>query len=344
MSRPPNGRSYSALVDPGAKNSTLPSIHLDDTMTTPQPDQHQPHHHHGIMQETEAELTDDELIEYEKGILTWDKAKSWRFWIRKEWIWWYIVLIILVVLVALMAFFHHSIIDWLTPFTKRLQNLKAGFVIPAAIIFALSFPPLFGNEIVMILVGVVWGLGKGFAIVTVGTILGEVANYVVFKYWCRRRAERLTRKSLNYACLSRVIAEGGFIMATIVRLSVIPTHFTTMVFAVCGLKFYHFFVALILGLPKQLITVYVGVVLAKQNASTNSHVVSDCVFAATVVISLFALWFIYRRMTAVRKQVLLEMREDLRGKGVATSDPLVDGAVLQEDENRHQGFEPRNAV
>lgn len=30
----------------------------------------------------------------------------------------------------------------------------------------------------MVLVGVVWGLGKGFVIVAVGTILGEVANYV----------------------------------------------------------------------------------------------------------------------------------------------------------------------
>jgi hypothetical protein len=53
------------------------------------------------------------------------------------------------------------------------------------------------SEIVMVLVGVVWGLGKGFAIVSgfanlaeeysplltrikvaVGTILGEVANYL----------------------------------------------------------------------------------------------------------------------------------------------------------------------
>jgi uncharacterized membrane protein YdjX (TVP38/TMEM64 family) len=33
-------------------------------------------------------------------------------------------------------------------------------------------------EIVMVLVGVVWGLGKGFAIVVAGTILGELANYL----------------------------------------------------------------------------------------------------------------------------------------------------------------------
>jgi hypothetical protein len=95
--------------------------------------------------------------------------------------------VLIVIVVALMAFFHHSvghyldggscdawrlgeadvqIIDWLTPFVRKLQQLKYGWLIPVAILFVLSFPPLFGNEIVMILVGVVWGLGIGFAIVS----------------------------------------------------------------------------------------------------------------------------------------------------------------------------------
>jgi hypothetical protein len=78
---------------------------------------------------------------------------------------------------------------------RKLQQLKLGWLIPVAILFVLSFPPLFGNEIVMILVGLVWGLGVGFAIVrypspfalsethfddqtAVGIILGELANYL----------------------------------------------------------------------------------------------------------------------------------------------------------------------
>ena len=48
---------------------------------------------------------------------------------------------------------------------RKLRDLKYGWLIPVAILFVLSFPPLFGNEIVMVLVGVVWGLGVGFAIV-----------------------------------------------------------------------------------------------------------------------------------------------------------------------------------
>jgi uncharacterized membrane protein YdjX (TVP38/TMEM64 family) len=51
------------------------------------------------------------------------------------------------------------------PLVQDLRKLKAGWVIPIALIVVLSFPPLFGNEIAMILVGVVWGLGWGTLIV-----------------------------------------------------------------------------------------------------------------------------------------------------------------------------------
>jgi uncharacterized membrane protein YdjX (TVP38/TMEM64 family) len=40
-------------------------------------------------------------------------------------------------------------------------------------------------------------------------------------------------------------------MAFVVRLSVIPTHISTVIFAVCGLGFWKFMIALIIGLPKQ---------------------------------------------------------------------------------------------
>lgn len=45
----------------------------------------------------------------------------------------------------------------------------------------ISFPPLFGHEIVGVLAGVVWGLWIGFAIVAAGTFLGEMGNFYAFK-------------------------------------------------------------------------------------------------------------------------------------------------------------------
>jgi hypothetical protein len=55
----------------------------------------------------------------------------------------------------------------------KIRDLPAGFLIPVAILIAISFPPLFGHEIIALLCGVVYGLWIGFAIVAAGTFLGE---------------------------------------------------------------------------------------------------------------------------------------------------------------------------
>lgn len=61
----------------------------------------------------------------------------------------------------------------LRPFSEKLHDLPAGWLIPIAILFVISFPPLFGHEIVALLCGLVWGLWIGFAIVAAGTFVGE---------------------------------------------------------------------------------------------------------------------------------------------------------------------------
>jgi len=67
------------------------------------------------------ELTEAEREEYEKGVLTWAKCKNWRFWIRKEWLWYYVIFVVLVVLVALMTFFHKSV----STVRRMLLRIKA---------------------------------------------------------------------------------------------------------------------------------------------------------------------------------------------------------------------------
>ncbi len=53
----------------------------------------------------------------------------------------------------------------------------------------------------------------------------------------------------------------------------------------------------------------VGVILAKNESgasSTNSKVISDSVFGVTAVISIAVLWWIWKRMEAVREEVWAE--------------------------------------
>ncbi len=41
----------------------------------------------------------------------------------------------------------------------------------------LSFPPLFGHELVALLCGEFWGVWVGFGIVAAGTIVGELITF-----------------------------------------------------------------------------------------------------------------------------------------------------------------------
>jgi len=46
----------------------------------------------------------------------------------------------------------------------------------------------------------------------------------VFKYFCRARAEKLERSKASYACLGRVVRDGGFKVCLMARLSALPSH------------------------------------------------------------------------------------------------------------------------
>ncbi|KAG8834932.1 Tlg2-vesicle protein [Serendipita sp. 400] len=260
--------------------------------------------------------TPSELEAAKRGVIDWKKLFSWRTWAKKKYIPWYLALVVCLVLVALMTLYHKEIVKWLTPAAQWMKKFKYGWIVPIVVLFVISFPPLFGHEIVAVLCGVVWGLGVGFAIVAVGTLLGEIGNYYAFKYCCSARGEKLEKQKMSYACLARVVREGGFKIALIARLSAIPGHFTTAVFSTCGMGIVVFTLAAILSLPKQFITVYLGVILEQSNDSPEeqaknktSRIISDVVLVITFLITVAAGWWIWREMQRVQPAVFRERRQ-----------------------------------
>jgi hypothetical protein len=83
---------------------------------------------------------------------------------------------------------------------------------------------------------------------------------------------------------------------------VIPSHFSTAVFSTCNVKFWHFAVATFLTLPKQIVIVYLGVLLAQ---NTPSDSINDIVLGITFVVTLIAGVYVYLKMRTAKK-VLLE--------------------------------------
>jgi uncharacterized membrane protein YdjX (TVP38/TMEM64 family) len=258
----------------------------------------------------EAELSRDNLLD-------WKNVTKWRFWFRREWLWYYIIGAIVAIITILVTIFHTQIVHALTPVTNWMHGLKFGWLIPIGVLFVISFPPLFGHEIVAILCGLVWGLWIGFGIVAAGTYLGEIGNFYAFKYCCRARGEKLEKEKIPYACLAKVVRDGGFKIALIARLSVMPGHFTTAIFATCGMSVITFSIAAILSMPKQFITVYLGVILEQSGTGTQSsknRLISDVVLGITILVTGAAMWYLMRKMKQVKPEVIHARRKARQAK------------------------------
>jgi len=273
------------------------------------------------------------------GVINVKEVFNWRTWAKRKYIPYYLALIATLVLVALMTIYHTQIVNWLKPAAQWMKDLRFGWLIPIAVLFVISFPPLFGHEIVIVLCGLVWGLWIGFGIVSAGTFLGEVGNFYAFKYCCKARGEKMERKKPWYGALAKIVRDGGFKVALIARLSAIPGHFTTAVFSTCGMNIFIFSLAAILSLPKQLVIVYLGVILEQSDtgqSTTKSRVISDVVLAITFLITVFAAWWIYREMAKVMPEVIRDRR---RARKAALDDPAFSTSASAEELNSY-GSQP----
>ncbi|KAJ3980839.1 hypothetical protein F5890DRAFT_636653 [Lentinula detonsa] len=245
------------------------------------------------------------------GLVDLSSFKSKEFWSSPKGIIYGIGILVIAALVLCFAIFHKKIVIGLEPATNWCKSQTVGWLIPVAILVVLSFPPLFGHEIVGILCGVTWGIGEGFGIMALGSLLGEIINYFVFKFCCTSRARKLEKKKIMYACFSRVIRDGGFKVILAARYSLIPSHLTTTIFAASGMKFYIFLAAAVLSLPKQLVTVYIGVLMAASVNGTDKkdRIASIVVSVVCFIITSFAFKIITQEMNKVKPEVIHERRK-----------------------------------
>lgn len=98
------------------------------------------------------------------------------------------------------------------PHKQDIIDLPVSWLIPVAILIVISFPPLGGQELIIMVVGLIWGVWWGFAIVTAGTFIGEVLCFWGFKYLFTRKAAEIEQKSIFYACIARLMRDGGIWM------------------------------------------------------------------------------------------------------------------------------------
>lgn len=90
-------------------------------------------------------------------------------------------------------------------------------------------------------------------------------------------------------------------MVFMIRLSIVPSHLSTAVFSTCDVKFWHFAVSTFFTLPKQLILVYLGVLLL---GGKSSFWVKFGLFGVAGVVTVASGVWIYWKMRAIKKDLV----------------------------------------
>ncbi|KAJ7641452.1 hypothetical protein FB45DRAFT_1053958 [Roridomyces roridus] len=84
--------------------------------------------------------SEQEILSRKNTVKEWFSAKS-----RKEWLKIVLVLVVVVAVIILIEAFHDKIINALKPVSNWLHGLRAGWLIPIAVLIVLSIPPFFGQ-------------------------------------------------------------------------------------------------------------------------------------------------------------------------------------------------------
>ncbi|BGP40758.1 hypothetical protein JCM10449v2_004723 [Rhodotorula kratochvilovae] len=246
--------------------------------------------------------------------------KSARASVRSEyWVWW-IVGIILTVAIVLLSIYRDTIIEKFEPHKQDIVDLPASWLIPVAILIIISFPPLGGAEIILMVVGLIWGVWIGFAIACAGTYIGEILCFWAFKYFFTNKANDIESKNIFYACIARLMRHGGLGIIIIVRFSAVPGHVVTAIQSTVGMSIWVYSIAIIVSLPKQLCIVYLGYMFGvnKETASPDKvkqqKIISLSVLFATGIATVLSLYIVYMRARKLYPEVLRDMEESSLSK------------------------------
>lgn len=148
---------------------------------------------------------------------------------------------------------------------------------------------------------------------------------------CAARSEKTKKSSIQYACLSRVIEEGGLLAAVVSRYSILPPHgkpllsrhldshlfflnfiVITAIYATCGMKLWVFVASALLSMPQNFVNVYIGSFAEAESqgkTSTSAKIVEYGSIALTTVVTIAAMKYIGAQINRVKPQIIHERRK-----------------------------------
>jgi uncharacterized membrane protein YdjX (TVP38/TMEM64 family) len=181
-------------------------------------------------------------------------------------------------------------LDW-------VQGLGALGYLVFALIYILATVLFLPGSVLTLGAGFVYGLFKGFLLVSVSSTLGAACAFLVGRYLARDWVAAKVEGNRNFKAIDEAVGEAGWKIVGLTRLSpVFPFNLLNYAYGLTRVNFREYFLASWIGMiPGTIMYVYLGTVAgslatlgAGGSEQTTAQVVMKYVgFAATVLVTLY---------------------------------------------------------
>lgn len=166
-----------------------------------------------------------------------------------------------------LAAFTLPISEWLTTLVEWIEANKGISWLVFIVAYIIATVLLLPGSILTLSAGFLFGLPFGYALVSVGSVVGACCAFLLGRYFARDWVAQQISGNAKFSALDNAVRDKGFVIVLLTRLSpVFPFNLLNYAMGITGVKFGNYALGSWLGMiPGTILYVYLG--SAAQNIS-----------------------------------------------------------------------------
>jgi uncharacterized membrane protein YdjX (TVP38/TMEM64 family) len=172
-----------------------------------------------------------------------------------------IAVLVLILMALFLAMRFLPVQQWLHSFNDWVGQMGTVGILVFIVVYGLAAVLLAPGSILTIGAGFVFGLWKGFLVVSAGATLGASLAFLVARFIARDKIESIAKRNEKFRKIDNAIGEQGAKLIFLLRLSpVIPFNLSNYFYGLSAVKFWPYVLASWIGMmPGTFLYVYIGV-------------------------------------------------------------------------------------
>ncbi|KAK7470751.1 Tlg2-vesicle protein [Stygiomarasmius scandens] len=214
---------------------------------------------------------------------------------------WFVVLFYIASGTFIIVVTPARIFQALYDFAEKLASLPSGWLVLAAALVAVSFPPMIGHTTLVTLCGFAYGM-KGFAIAAIASVFGSALVFVILRLLFNRKLRYWSSKNEKWQALEAVVRAKGLPLIILIRISPFPpwVYSNTLFASIEPVRLWQFVVATLFVLPKICLHVFIGSKMAnlsdggrRSQMDTRTKIMNGLFIGGGLLVAVFTSWLVY---------------------------------------------------